>query len=79
MSRLRIGSGTSTTTAFASAPAAPAIPVLPEAVVEVTNFEGDYEGKWSMLRMEVEGINRTDESAGGGDGEGSCCSERSDS
>ena len=33
------------------------VPQLPEAVVEVTDFEGDYEGKWER----VEGIKRTGE------------------
>jgi len=37
------------------------VPLLPEAVVEVTDLMGDYEGYWSRVREEVEGINRTDE------------------
>jgi len=36
-------------------------PQLSEAVVEVTDFEGDYEGKLWRVREEVMGINRTDE------------------
>jgi len=37
------------------------VPQLPEAVVEVTNLAGYYEGLWSRVEEEVEGINRTDE------------------
>jgi len=37
------------------------VPQQPEAVVEVTDFEGDYWGEWSRVREVVQGINRTDE------------------
>ena len=38
-----------------------AILQLLEAVVEVTDLEGDYEGEWWNVRQEVKGINRMDE------------------
>jgi len=34
---------------------------MPEAVVEVTDFEVDYGGDWGRVWEEVEGINRTGE------------------
>jgi hypothetical protein len=34
---------------------------LPEEVVEVTYFYGEYGGDWRRVKEEVEGINRTDE------------------
>lgn len=37
------------------------VPQLPEAVIEVTAFEGDYGGDWLRVDEEVKGINRTNE------------------
>jgi hypothetical protein len=37
------------------------VPQLPEAVVEVADFEGDYEEWLSRLKEEVKGVNRTNE------------------
>ena len=37
------------------------VPHLPEVVVEVTDFVGDYGGDWRRVKEEVNGINRTDE------------------
>jgi len=37
------------------------VPLLPEAVVEEADLEGEYEGLWSRVNQEVDGINRTDE------------------
>ena len=37
------------------------VPQLPEAVVEVKDFRGKYWGKWGRGRVEVMGINRTNE------------------
>jgi len=36
---------------------------LPEAVVEVTNLEGVYEGDWKRMKEEVKGMKRTSEIA----------------
>jgi len=36
------------------------VPLLQDAVVEVTDFVGDYGGDWGRVKEEVKGINRTD-------------------
>jgi len=38
-----------------------AVPQLPEAVDEMTNFEVDLGGQWYRVKDELEGIIRTDE------------------
>jgi len=37
------------------------VPLLPEVIVEVTDFEGDYGRDWGRVKEEVYEINRTDE------------------
>ena len=52
------------------------VPQLPEAVVEVTDLEVDYEDEWWRVRAEVKGISRTDEDDDKDD-EGAYCGEQS--